>query len=114
MTPLFPLLLLACAAQTVTFADLIENAAELDGEEIEVEGWLKACTQRTCAFRMKEEGPDNRYLSISGQSPAYADVLDHAPGKVRIVAKFNATCVINPCLGSSFETLVVSSVQSTD
>ena len=113
---MFTLLFLASAALSepapveTTFIDLVEHAEELHGKDIVIVGYVGKCGETGCALRMKYVGDGNRFLTMSKRSPAYDDILSNAPGKVRITARFDATCVINPCIGSVTDTLLVSRV----
>lgn len=103
--------LISPAPTEVDFGELIERAEELHEKEIVIDGYVGRCGETKCVLRMKEEGADNRYLAMSKTSPAYADILANAPGKIRVTARLNATCIINPCIGSVTNTLLVSKVE---
>lgn len=103
--------LLHPAPTEVAFGELAERAEELDGQEIVIEGYITQCGQTKCVLRMKKEGDGNRYLAMSLNSPAYSDILANAPGKIRVTARLDASCIINPCIGSVTDTLLVSNVE---
>jgi hypothetical protein len=105
------LMALASPSAAISFPDLVERAKELDGTVIVIEGWIASCGESACALRMKESGPGNPYLGISAQSPAYADLLAAAPGKVRVTARFNGHCVINICMGDGGYPLMAEKVE---
>lgn len=114
---MFTWLLFASSALTepmpveVAFGDLVQRAEELHGRDIVIVGYIGQCGKTKCVLRMKYDGDDNRFLAMSKQSPAYDEVLANAAGKVRVTARFDATCVIGPCAGPVTNTLLVSKVE---
>ena len=102
---LLPVLLFslsACSAATdrpLSVRQVIENAAELDGQVIVVSGWIEDCRPLSCplygsASEVAKEWP---YSLSVGRSRWFDDFTErHAPTRVNLRARFRNRCIADP------------------
>ena len=102
----FTLLLIAPLAACVGIAErplsvreIVENASELDGQEVLVTGWIEYCHRLSCPLfdSADEVGREWPYVVSIGPSRRFDDFVEqHAPMRITFRARMNDVCVTDP------------------
>ncbi|HEV2746112.1 MAG TPA: hypothetical protein VGW34_02295 [Allosphingosinicella sp.] len=82
--------------------DVVANARALDGQEIEVQGWIEECHRLSCPLyaSAEEVGKDWPYLLSVGSSRWFdAFAADNAPTQVTLRARLRDRCINDPAKG---------------